>query len=338
MVFRADENQPALWVFDLHAFGVGPTLVAHVFHSATPNVLDQSADDAAGWLLETITEVVGAPCPEPVATAVTSWANDPFARGAYTHVPVGADPAWLDLLGRTRSGVASCSPASTRRVRARGTPTERCPVASARRSACWRDRWSASAKRRGPLRWTDHRLESARLVLGQVHQPVAVGPDQGIAAYAVPAVQAEDDPPLVAVVLLPPACVGDELVLVGVVEMVEVVVLDGDGQPVLAAGGRQSTGTAQDRSTPSSSSRRSKCGWGLRWSCSTNAGRSGVLSTRSRYPRRRLTGSESGQRDQVGVLRRSRGPRRRPGGSAPARAGAPATAPSSWVTSTIAPS
>jgi monoamine oxidase len=99
MVFRADESQPALWVFDLHGFGAGPTLVAHVFHSATPIVLDQSADDAARWLLEIITEVVGAPCPEPIATAVTSWANDPFARGAYTHVPVGADPAWLDLLG-----------------------------------------------------------------------------------------------------------------------------------------------------------------------------------------------------------------------------------------------
>jgi monoamine oxidase len=100
MVFRSDESQPALWVFDLHAFGAGPALVGHLFHSATPIVLDRSPDEAVRWFLEIISEVVGGPCPEPVATVVTAWASDPFAAGAYTHVPVGADPAWLDLLGR----------------------------------------------------------------------------------------------------------------------------------------------------------------------------------------------------------------------------------------------
>ena len=104
MVFGPDEDQPALWIFDLHAFGAGPALVAHVFHSATAHVLDRSADDAARWVLDTISDLVGAPCPRPVATAVTSWATDPFTRGAYTHVPVGADPAWLDELGEPVGG------------------------------------------------------------------------------------------------------------------------------------------------------------------------------------------------------------------------------------------
>jgi len=104
MVFGPDEDQPALWIFDLHAFGAGPALVAHVFHSATAHVLDRSDDDATRWALDTISDLVGAPCPRPVATAVTSWATDPFTRGAYTHVPVGADPAWLDELGEPVDG------------------------------------------------------------------------------------------------------------------------------------------------------------------------------------------------------------------------------------------
>ena len=31
--------------------------------------------------------------------AVTSWAADPWAEGAYTHIPPGASPADADLLG-----------------------------------------------------------------------------------------------------------------------------------------------------------------------------------------------------------------------------------------------
>ena len=44
-------------------------------------------------------EATGRPCPEPAAVAVTSWAADPWAGGAYTHIPPGASPADADLLG-----------------------------------------------------------------------------------------------------------------------------------------------------------------------------------------------------------------------------------------------
>ena len=37
--------------------------------------------------------------PGAAAVAVTSWANDPYTGGAYTHIPPGADPADADLLG-----------------------------------------------------------------------------------------------------------------------------------------------------------------------------------------------------------------------------------------------
>jgi polyamine oxidase len=48
--------------------------------------------------------VVGGPVPEPAAVAVTSWANDPWSGGAYTHIPPGAQPADADLLGEPVGG------------------------------------------------------------------------------------------------------------------------------------------------------------------------------------------------------------------------------------------
>jgi monoamine oxidase len=35
---------------------------------------------------------------------VTSWANDPYSGGAYTHIPPGASPADADLLGEPIGG------------------------------------------------------------------------------------------------------------------------------------------------------------------------------------------------------------------------------------------
>ena len=64
-----------------------------------------------------------------------------------------------------------------------------------------------------------------RLVLGQVGQPVlAARVDQRVAPGAVPAVQREQQPAVVPVLLLPPADVRDELVLVGVGEVIQVMV------------------------------------------------------------------------------------------------------------------
>lgn len=104
MLFPRDPAEPTVWVFGHDAFGAGPTLVAFVFHSATGHVLDRSGDQAAEWILGMLAEAIGHPCPVPTAVAVTSWANDPFAGGAYTHIPPGADPGDADLLGEPPSG------------------------------------------------------------------------------------------------------------------------------------------------------------------------------------------------------------------------------------------
>ena len=56
------------------------------------------------WALGLLSEALGRPCPDPTATIVTGWSADPFAGGAYSHLPPGADPADLELLGQPIAG------------------------------------------------------------------------------------------------------------------------------------------------------------------------------------------------------------------------------------------
>ena len=104
MLFPRDPALPALWVFDLDDFGAGPALVCHVFHTAVSQVLDGGPGRAASRVLDMLSEAFGRRCPEPVEAAVSAWADDPYAGGAYSHVPPGASPADLDLLGEPIGG------------------------------------------------------------------------------------------------------------------------------------------------------------------------------------------------------------------------------------------
>ena len=104
VLFPPEAAEPASWVFDLAAFGGGPILVCHTFHSATGHLAGASTAASAAWVLGMLSAALGAPCPEPVAVAVTRWADDPYAAGAYTHVPPGSSNADLDLLGAPVAG------------------------------------------------------------------------------------------------------------------------------------------------------------------------------------------------------------------------------------------
>jgi polyamine oxidase len=103
VLFPSEAGEPALWVFDLDAFSGMPILVCHTFHSTTGHLANGSTA-AARWVTGMIAQVLGTPCPDPVAIAVTGWAADPYAAGAYTHVPPGSANADLDLLGTPVAG------------------------------------------------------------------------------------------------------------------------------------------------------------------------------------------------------------------------------------------
>jgi polyamine oxidase len=104
MIFPRDPGVPAIWAIGQDAFGAGPLLVFHIFHTAAGRVLGAVPDDAVQWTLDLLAQAIGRSCPAPAAVAVTSWANDPRSGGAYTHIPPGANPADADLLGEPVGG------------------------------------------------------------------------------------------------------------------------------------------------------------------------------------------------------------------------------------------
>ncbi len=104
MIFPRDPGAPAVWAIGQDAFGAGPVLVFQIFHSAARHVLGAAPADAARWVLDLLADAIGRSCPAPAAIAVTSWANDRYSGGAYTHIPPGANPADADLLGEPVGG------------------------------------------------------------------------------------------------------------------------------------------------------------------------------------------------------------------------------------------
>ena len=104
MIFPRDPGEWMVWAVGQDAFGAGPVLVFFVFHSAAGRLLGAGTDGAVRWALDMLAEATGGPCPRPAAVAVTSWATDPYAGGAYTHIPPGASPGDADLLGEPVGG------------------------------------------------------------------------------------------------------------------------------------------------------------------------------------------------------------------------------------------
>jgi polyamine oxidase len=90
VVFPREPHQSAIPILDMDAFGCGPALVAFVFRSATDWLDQATTDEAAAMVCELMSEATGRPCPDPTAVLVSSWGADPYTRGAYTSIPLGA--------------------------------------------------------------------------------------------------------------------------------------------------------------------------------------------------------------------------------------------------------
>ena len=104
MILPPDPDEGALWAFDLGPDTPHPTLTTLVPHSAAHHILGGTPDEAVEWILDLLSQAIGRPCPAPLASAVTSWASDPYSRGSYSHIPPGATPYDADRLGQPVHG------------------------------------------------------------------------------------------------------------------------------------------------------------------------------------------------------------------------------------------
>ncbi len=81
-----------------------PTLLCLYGGQSARDVLDSMSDEEiAERALEVLGEILEREVPEPSAVAVTRWRDDPFARGSYSYLPVGASPDDMRELGAPES-------------------------------------------------------------------------------------------------------------------------------------------------------------------------------------------------------------------------------------------
>ena len=103
-VFPRDPQGSVVAVLDMDAFGCGPALVAFIFRSGTDWLDHATAEEAAAMVCELMAEATGRPCPEPTAVLVSSWGADPYSRGAYSSIPLGASEADVKRLAQPAHG------------------------------------------------------------------------------------------------------------------------------------------------------------------------------------------------------------------------------------------
>ncbi|MCL7040059.1 hypothetical protein MKW94_016105 [Papaver nudicaule] len=78
-----------------------PVLIALVVGQAAIDGQSVSSSYHVDHALSVLRKLFGeASVPDPVASIVTNWGNDPFSRGAYSYVAVGASGEDYDILGR----------------------------------------------------------------------------------------------------------------------------------------------------------------------------------------------------------------------------------------------
>jgi monoamine oxidase len=89
---------PVFMDFTEHAGA--PTLVClHGGQSARDALASMSDEEIRERALAVLGEILGQEVPAPLAVAVTRWRDDPFARGSYSYLPVGASPDDMRVLG-----------------------------------------------------------------------------------------------------------------------------------------------------------------------------------------------------------------------------------------------
>lgn len=93
----ADDHAFPVW-FDFSRHVGAPTLVALYNPAATPGLAEIPATERVSPALAVLRKMFGR-VPDPTETVATDWTGDPWARGSYSYVPLGATTEDMRRLG-----------------------------------------------------------------------------------------------------------------------------------------------------------------------------------------------------------------------------------------------
>jgi polyamine oxidase len=107
----ADDRAFPIW-FDFTLHAGAPTLVALYNPAATPGLAGLSVEERVERALEALREMFGS-VPAPEETLASDWAGDPWARGSYSYIPLGAGVDDMRRLAEPLSGRVSLAGEAT---------------------------------------------------------------------------------------------------------------------------------------------------------------------------------------------------------------------------------
>jgi monoamine oxidase len=97
-------GEPAFPVwFDFSRHVGSPTLVGLYNPSTAPSLAALPAQQRVGPALETLRKMFGS-VPDPEESLVTDWSADPWSRGSYSYIPIGATADDMRRLAEPVSG------------------------------------------------------------------------------------------------------------------------------------------------------------------------------------------------------------------------------------------
>ena len=99
--YLSEDIEETFEFFNLHVLHAQPILVALVRGRHAQRLEQMPPERAAGLAFKTLKRAFGSAIPEPESFAVTAWQRDPFARGAYSHVPPNARRLDYGLIARS---------------------------------------------------------------------------------------------------------------------------------------------------------------------------------------------------------------------------------------------
>jgi monoamine oxidase len=96
--YMSEERGEIPAILNLHHYTGRPALVAFLTGRFSAQTADVPDDEVQARVMEILRSMFGDSIPEPTGMIRTHWERDPFAFGSYAHIPVGAEPADMDIL------------------------------------------------------------------------------------------------------------------------------------------------------------------------------------------------------------------------------------------------
>jgi monoamine oxidase len=96
--YMSEERGEIPAFLNLHHFAGRPVLVAFMTGRFGAQIANLPDAEVEARIMDILRSMFGDSIPSPTGVVRTQWERDPFAFGSYAHIPVGAEPADMDLL------------------------------------------------------------------------------------------------------------------------------------------------------------------------------------------------------------------------------------------------